>query len=130
MSLCGVPQAESVEDSDNPDHATATTVDLDSPPPTEPSLSSLDDDPASWGVVDAARRAASTGPSASASASSASAAGPAGSSPVQGGSGKPAKAKSALRRYVESFDQNTMVRASVRAGPRAGAELAGWLARR
>eukprot|EP00198_Chlamydomonas_reinhardtii_P001710 XP_001691046.1 predicted protein [Chlamydomonas reinhardtii] len=102
--------AESVEDSDNPDSADATTVDLDSPAPTAPSLSSLDEDPATWGLRESARRAASSaGASSSGPGAASGAAG--GASPLQGGggSGKPAKGKSALRRYVESFDQNTMV---------------------
>ncbi|KAG2445949.1 hypothetical protein HXX76_000552 [Chlamydomonas incerta] len=105
--------AESVEDSDNPDYAEgdATTVDLDSPAPAAPSLSSLDDDPTTWGLRDSARRASGAGASSSGASAAAGASG--GSSPLQGGGGggggKPAKAKSALRRYVESFDQNTMV---------------------
>ncbi|GIL70147.1 hypothetical protein Vretimale_3398 [Volvox reticuliferus] len=86
--------AEDVEGSDNPDFAEATTVDLDSP---APSRSSQDDDAP---AVSAAGRAGGASTSGRAAGSRR------GASP-DGGRG--IGSKSALRRYVESFDQTTMV---------------------
>ncbi|GLI59000.1 hypothetical protein VaNZ11_000823 [Volvox africanus] len=86
--------AEDVERSDNPDFAEVTTVDLDSP------TSSRSSQDADAPAVSAADRTAGASTSGRAPGSRR-----AGSPDGGRGSGS----KSALRRYVESFDQATMV---------------------
>ncbi|GLC43853.1 hypothetical protein PLESTB_000915300 [Pleodorina starrii] len=89
--------AEDVETSGNPDWADATTVDLDSPSPS----SSF-----SRGSIDDERDAPSASTSSSGPGSGlGSGSGPRRAASPDGGRGS----KSSLRRYVESFDQATMV---------------------
>ncbi|PNH03539.1 hypothetical protein TSOC_010392 [Tetrabaena socialis] len=102
--------ADDVDNSDDPDFAEANTVDLDSPVPTpSATTSSLDDDPATWAP---ASRAPSTIDSTSSPSSRTGGSGVSASSSSSSPQGQGARgsgSKSALRRYVESFDQNAMV---------------------
>ncbi|EFJ50713.1 hypothetical protein VOLCADRAFT_88515 [Volvox carteri f. nagariensis] len=99
--------AGDVETSDNPDFADATTVDLDSPAPSSIG-SSVDEDTTTSSAASTAGAYGSANRS-SGGAASTSGRGPVGSRRGPGAEGGGGRGKSALRRYVESFDQATMV---------------------
>ncbi|GFR44870.1 hypothetical protein Agub_g6213 [Astrephomene gubernaculifera] len=107
--------AGDVETSDDPDYAPATTVDLDMPAPSSPSSSQDEQEESSMRRNSGASASSSTAsPPPSSSTRSPSRSSSAAAAPSESGSNRAGRSSSgssnnALRRYVESFDQATMV---------------------